>query len=69
MSLFSLSYERVEEIAKYLLENTKYRPEIGIICGSGLGNLVNTLEKQDVFPYDKIENFPVSTGSIYFCIN
>ena len=58
----SLSYEDVESIAQYLKENTKYHPIIGIICGSGLGNLVNLLENPDVFPYDNIENFPVSTG-------
>ncbi len=29
----------VEESAAYLLERTKQRPKIGIICGSGLGKV------------------------------
>jgi purine-nucleoside phosphorylase len=57
-----LSYEELEAIAKYLLENTKYRPTIGIVCGTGLGGLVDAIEKADAFPYNKIPNFPVSTG-------
>jgi len=32
-----LSYERVSVSANYLLERTKHRPKIAIICGSGLG--------------------------------
>ena len=34
---FSISYERVSVSANYLLERTKHRPKIAIICGSGLG--------------------------------
>lgn len=59
---FSSSFDEIEEIAKYLKANTKYRPKIGIVCGTGLGTLVNAVEKQDVFPYEKIPNFPRSTG-------
>ena len=55
------SYEELEAIAKYLKENTKYRPTVGIVCGSGLGDLVNAIENPETFPYDKIPNFPVST--------
>jgi len=31
------TYEVIEQSARYLLERTKHRPYIGIICGSGLG--------------------------------
>jgi hypothetical protein len=37
--IFSYTYEDLQESGKFLLENTKYRPTIGIICGSGLGKL------------------------------
>lgn len=47
--------------AKYLLDITKYRPQIGIICGSGLGTLGETIENADIIPYQNIPNFPVST--------
>jgi purine-nucleoside phosphorylase len=32
-----MAYERVSASANYLLERTKHRPKIAIICGSGLG--------------------------------
>ena len=32
-----MAYERVSTSAKYLMDNTKHRPKIAIICGSGLG--------------------------------
>lgn len=54
-------YESIEEIANYLLERTKYRPKIGVICGSGLGHLADTLVDPESFPYEEIPNFPVST--------
>ena len=67
----SYSYERIEEISKYLLARTKIRPKLGVIAGSGLGGLAEQLEEQDSFPYSKIPDFPVSTvaghdGSLVF---
>jgi len=47
--------------ANYLLERTKHRPTIGIICGSGLGSLADQLKERESFPYEEIPNFPVST--------
>lgn len=43
------------------MERTKIRPKIGIICGSGLGHLAETLTDVDSFPYEDIPHFPVST--------
>ena len=34
---FSFSFDTISISANYLLERTSYRPVIGIICGSGLG--------------------------------
>lgn len=56
------SYEHIEKIAKYLLEETKIRPKVGIICGTGLGGLAELIEDKDSFPYEKIPDFPRSTG-------
>lgn len=61
MSEFGYSYEEIEKIAAFLLKQTKHRPKIGIVCGSGLGNLADLLEEKDVFPYEDIPDFPVST--------
>lgn len=60
-ALCSYTYEKVLGIANYLLERTKFRPKIGIICGSGLGPLADTLQNSDSFNYEDIPHFPVST--------
>ncbi|XP_049860709.1 purine nucleoside phosphorylase-like [Schistocerca gregaria] len=57
----SYTYESVMEIAQFLLNRTTIRPKIGIICGSGLGELANTLTKRQAFPYSDIPGFPHST--------
>ncbi|XP_069956586.1 purine nucleoside phosphorylase isoform X2 [Cherax quadricarinatus] len=54
-------YEVIQESAEYLLSGTRHRPKIGVICGSGLGGLADQLDERDVFPYESIPNFPVST--------
>jgi purine-nucleoside phosphorylase len=59
--VFSYTFEVIQEITNFLLASTKYRPKIGIICGSGLGHLADAIEDFDAFPYEKIPNFPVST--------
>lgn len=57
----SYSYETLLGIANFFHERTKYRPKVGIICGSGLGSLAESLKDVDIFPYESIPNFPVST--------
>lgn len=58
---FRYGYESIEEIANYLLARTKFRPKIGIICGTGLGHLADNLTEANSFAYEDIPNFPVST--------
>lgn len=55
------TYDVIQQSANYLLERTQHRPKIGIICGSGLGGLADQLSDGDIFPYEDIPNFPVST--------
>jgi purine-nucleoside phosphorylase len=59
--IHSYPYESIEEIANHLLERTKFRPKIGIICGTGLGHLAENLVNANSFSYEDIPNFPVST--------
>ncbi|KAK4876713.1 hypothetical protein RN001_009219 [Aquatica leii] len=49
------------ESTKYLLDNVKIKPKIGIICGTGLGFLTDEIQEQIIFPYQSIPHFPVST--------
>lgn len=50
-----------ERIARYLSSQTRYRPEIAIICGSGLSNLSQNLENSETFTYESIPEFPSTT--------
>lgn len=50
-----------ESIALYLASKTKYRPSVGIICGSGLSGLSNSLTQTETFHYHDIPGFPKAT--------
>ncbi|MCX6245504.1 MAG: purine-nucleoside phosphorylase [Bacteroidetes bacterium] len=53
--------EKIKETVDFLKSRISIGPEIGIILGTGLGGLVNEIEKLHTIPYATIPNFPVST--------
>jgi purine-nucleoside phosphorylase len=53
--------DKIKETVDFLTSRISIRPEIGIILGTGLGGLVNEIEKPHSIPYATIPNFPVST--------
>jgi purine-nucleoside phosphorylase len=53
--------ERIEEAASYIASRSSLRPEIGLILGSGLGVLADSLEEAVTVHYSDIPHFPVST--------
>ncbi|SHI01269.1 purine-nucleoside phosphorylase [Sporanaerobacter acetigenes] len=53
--------EKIDESAKYVLSKLNSKPQIGIILGSGLGDLAEQVEDAVVIDYKDIPNFPVST--------
>ncbi len=53
--------QKIQETASFLKNRITKLPRIGIILGTGLGDLVNQLTPTIDFPYDTIPNFPVST--------
>lgn len=54
-------WEKVQETVEYIIEKTGFKPEYGVILGSGLGGFVNDIEVEFTLPYGDIPNFPVST--------
>ncbi len=55
-------FEKIQETAAYVNQATgNYAPEIGVILGSGLGNLVNELDIEKTVSYKDIPHFPLST--------
>jgi len=53
--------EEIKLAVSYLQNKTSFKPEIGIILGTGLGNLANKIEVELKIPYSEIPNFPQST--------
>ncbi|MCB0654340.1 MAG: purine-nucleoside phosphorylase [Saprospiraceae bacterium] len=52
---------QIKEATAYISSRTSYRPKIGLILGSGLGELADTLESPEHYRYEDIPNFAVST--------
>ena len=53
--------EKIREAADFLLEKIPIRPRIGLITGTGLGDLTGNIEVHLRIPYQEIPHFPVST--------
>ncbi|MEI7424042.1 MAG: purine-nucleoside phosphorylase [Prolixibacteraceae bacterium] len=53
--------EKIKATSNYILERTKFKTEIAIILGTGLGGLVKEIDVEHSIPYSEIPNFPVST--------
>lgn len=53
--------EKIEETAAFIKSKVGEMPAIGIILGTGLGDLVNHIEIKSELEYKNIPNFPVST--------
>jgi purine-nucleoside phosphorylase len=52
---------KIEKTYKFLNERISFKPEIGLILGSGLGVLADEIENSVKIPYREIPYFPVST--------
>ncbi|CAF1062062.1 unnamed protein product [Rotaria sordida] len=55
------TYERIQEIVAFIQKLAPTKPELAIICGSGLGGLAELIVEKIVIPYADIPHFPKST--------
>ncbi|WP_339316116.1 purine-nucleoside phosphorylase [Paenibacillus sp. FSL R10-2734] len=53
--------QQIKEAASFVEEKIGFRPQIGLILGSGLGVLADLIEEVKVIPYESIPHFPIST--------
>ena len=53
--------QTIKESATFLKERTNYKPQVGIILGTGIGGLVAEIEIEHSISYKDIPHFPVST--------
>ncbi|SHK05140.1 purine-nucleoside phosphorylase [Clostridium cavendishii DSM 21758] len=52
---------KIKEAADFILSKSKYKPQIGLILGSGLGAIADQIEDAEYYSYNELPNFPVST--------
>ncbi|MDY7031583.1 MAG: purine-nucleoside phosphorylase [Thermodesulfobacteriota bacterium] len=53
--------EKIEEARGYIASQTEMMPRIGIVLGTGLGGLVESIQIEKTVPYENIPHFPTST--------
>jgi purine-nucleoside phosphorylase len=53
--------KEIKQTTSYIQQCVNFDPEVGIILGTGLGNLANDIEVVKTLSYKDIPNFPVST--------
>jgi purine-nucleoside phosphorylase len=56
-----LSKKQLTDSIKYLQSQGFDAPEVGIVLGTGLGQLVDSIENQKVAHYNQIPSFPLAT--------
>ena len=52
---------RIEEAAQAIRAKRPIEPRVGVICGTGMGALAETIEQRTVISYEDIPHFPLST--------
>ena len=60
MTMF-VTLEQIDEAVDEIRRRTSYQPRVGLILGSGLNNLAESVQKADIIPYGELPNWPVST--------
>lgn len=52
---------KIKKSTDYIAKKAPFKPEVGIILGSGLGAFINDIEVESVVPYEDIPDFPQTT--------
>jgi len=58
--------KKLREAFDYIRKMYRYQPEIGMVLGTGLGDLVRKIEIEQSIPYNFIPHFPISTVESHF---
>jgi len=53
--------EKIKETNDFIRKKTTLKPVLGIILGTGLGQLAQSIEIETTISYEKLPHFPVST--------
>lgn len=50
--------QQVETAVQAIRQRTNYQPTIGLVLGSGLSELANSIQNPDIIPYEEIPGWP-----------
>ena len=53
--------KQVETAVQAIRQHTNYQPTVGLVLGSGLSELANSIQNPDIIPYEQIPGWPRST--------
>ena len=56
-----VTLKQIDEAADAVRSRTSHKPRIGLILGSGLNSLADSVQNADIVPYGDLPNWPVST--------
>lgn len=56
-----VTLEQIDQAADAIRRQTAYQARVGLILGSGLNDLADSVKEPDVIPYAEIPHWPVST--------
>jgi len=56
-----VTLEQIDQAADVVRKRTSHKPRIGMILGSGLNGLADSIQKADIIPYSDLPNWPLST--------
>jgi purine-nucleoside phosphorylase len=56
-----VTLEHIDQAADAVRQRTSHQPRVGMILGSGLNSLADSVEKADIIPYSELPNWPIST--------
>ncbi|MDR1005784.1 MAG: purine-nucleoside phosphorylase [Bacteroidales bacterium] len=56
-----MDFDKIQQAAQFIDKNINIKPQVGIVCGSGINSIVENIQNPVIIPYSQIPNFPVST--------
>ena len=56
-----ITLEMIDRVAQAIRGKSGSKPRVGLILGTGLGGMADTIEKATIIPYQDVPDWPVST--------
>lgn len=56
-----VTLQQIDEATEAIRSRISYQPRVGLILGSGLNSLADSIQKADLIPYGDLPNWPRST--------